>query len=918
MKKEMGKIRQIHGVSGTLLARQPNEPSEAAAPDSNLEGYGDVYTVRDLRKRAKKEPTEVKALNTQNLDIKLSEKAPRNYNPDITIDTPGYKSLYFRYKDDDSPIRVELDYKIAKTGRYGSYFADLKVDFEKIYNWEQKNYSNVNTYGIIETAYYNKLIDGWLPEYFDGIVNAKTGSGALVDFDRRKELAKSFVDSILPLGSQEVQNKVLEKYKKTFYKRYQEKAAAGLGKPTIKLEFENNDDLQQFFKDHEENLIDSYVEDATISDDEPDTSRRRLNGLAGQNPDKYNYKISDLKCEGMQPTYKKLKDYGHLIGKASGKNIFCGFGFDNTEKLLISKVVDNYKSVAPLAAHLKGDSERQSAFNVWYWLHENIRYNYDAPGAEEIRSPARAWADRKSGVDCDCLAVFTYCLLLAMGYKPQFEIVAFKDTWAHIYVNLNGLAVDRVLNKFGARPPLIQKKKMLEVPVYSLEGCDINAALSGLEATVLKKIENGTATKRDCCDYRKAQCLKRFSGNPVEQKVMAMFMPYVYDVDPTDGAIYFYGQPIATAARQIDRMLQEVAMTHKNSLSGLSEAELNGIFKKIGSALKKAATATVKAVAAPVKAAVKVTTSAVKATTNAVKATANVVKAGVQAATGNKEGAKETIQKAGEQAKAAVVNPTKDAVNITKETVKETVVDPTVTAVRATVEIVKVILVKLNPVTVLMRNALRALVAINFLGIANRLLYGKQMYQAQPARAAFKAEGYTDDELDRMLKAFERVDKFYTKMGGDRNKMWDAITKGYKRKALFKGGYKNTDVINDDDTLSGLGEPLTIGACLAAVGSFFASIWKWIKNIIPKGVNWIVNNKETIADTAKTVSTVVTAVNDMKNGSSATDTPPATAEVEVDNTAVTEGGNSGKIWLLVAAAAAFVGFAASGKKKKKK
>lgn len=905
---------KIHGVSGTLLARQPNEPSEAAAPDSNLQGYGDVYTVRDLRKRSKKEPADVKSLSTQNLDITLSEKAPRNYNPDITIDTPGYRSLYFRYKDDDSPIRVELDYKIAKTGRYGSYFADLNVDFDKIYNWEQKNYSNVNTYGIIETAYYNKLIDGWLPEYFDGIVNAKTSSGALVDFDRRKELAKSFVDSILPLGSQEVQNKVLEKYKKTFYKRYQEKAAAGLGKPTIKLEFENNDDLQKFFKDHEENLIDSYVEDATIVDDEPDTSRRRLNGLAGQNPDKYNYKISDLKCEGMQPTYKKLKDYGHLIGKASGKKNFCGFGFDNTEKLLISKVVDNYKSVAPLAAHLKGDSERQSAFNVWYWLHENIRYNYDAPGAEEIRSPARAWADRKSGVDCDCLAVFTYCLLLAMGYKPQFEIVAFKDTWAHIYVNLNGLAVDRVLNKFGARPPLIQKKKMLEVPVYSLEGMpDINAALSGLEATVLKKMQNGTATQKDCCDYRKSKCLRRFAGDPVEQKVMAMFMPYVYDVDPTDGAIYFYGQPIATAARQIDRMLQDVAMRHKGSLSGCSEAELNGIFKKIGTALKKAATATAKAVAAPVKAAVKVTTSATKAAVNATKATVNVVKAGVQAATGNKEGAKETIQKAGEQAKAAVVNPTKDAVNITKETVKETVVDPTVTAVRATVEIVKVILVKINPVTVLMRNALRALIAINFLGIATRLNIGYRYYELSQGATLMK-EGYTQEELNAGETAIRRVMKFYTKMGGDQSKIIAAVVNGAKRKALFKGDYKKEQVINDDDTLSGLGEPLTIGACLAAVGGFFASIWKWVKNI----GKWVVNNRETITETAQTVSTVVKTVKDVKNGGTATETTPATAEVEVNNTEVSEGGNSGKIWLLVASAAAFVAFAASGKKKKKK
>jgi len=118
-----------------------------------------------------------------------------------------------------------------------------------------------------------------------------------------------------------------------------------------------------------------------------------------------------------------------------------------------------------IAKHLKGDSLLQSCFNLWHWLHYNIRYEYDHDGREEIRTPLRVWQDRARGVDCDCLSVFSWCVLKCMGYNPAFELVAFKGRpqFSHIFVNCDGVVVDRVWFIFNNRPPLVTKSEIYRI-----------------------------------------------------------------------------------------------------------------------------------------------------------------------------------------------------------------------------------------------------------------------------------------------------------------------------------------------------------------------------------------------------------------------------------------------------------------------
>lgn len=666
----------------------------------------------------------------------------------------------------------------------------------------------------------------------------------------------------------------------------------GLGKPTIKFEFNNNDELKAFLKDNKENIFESYI-DASVADSD---KLAPVNGIAGNPPAGiFNCPESELICNGFVPTYQRLADYSHLIDTAENSNVLKGYGFDDTTLNTLIDAVKNYKQVARLAAHLAADTPEQTAFNIWHFEHCNIKYNYDTPGKEEIRTPARTWLDRKDGVDCDCLAVFTAALLLNLGYKPKFEIVAFanKPHFSHIYVNLDGMAIDRVLPTFNRRPLLITNTMLMDIPVYQLNGLmGINAELQGVYESSLRRFAH-TQSGEDLLNMRKTQILITLQGCDYNGfRLAGLLMPYVQGIGE-DGAYYFDNPELAEIAANADNEIIAAEMR------GASDEELNGIFKKIGKAVKKAVKkvadttkkvvkTTAKAVKTVAKATANTVKAAAKSTANAVKATANVVKAGAQAVTGKGSAAKATLKKAGSQVKAAVTQPIKQATKDTKAVVKNAVVEPTKTAVKVTVveptktvvkavaktikiagKIFKVLLVKINPITVLMRNSLRLLVAVNFLGMATRLAVAKM------TKDAAIAAGYTAEMWEDAKKAYDRVIKFFTKMGGKQSNIEKAIVNGSKKKALFKKDYKPESQIiengEDNATLSGtstilcgldgLGAAVTVASALAAVGAFFKTIWKWLCKIVPKGAKAVANVVKKVAQN-EDVQKIATAAKD--------------------------------------------------------
>lgn len=718
----------------------------------------------------------------------------------------------------------------------------------------------------------------------------------------------------------------------------------GLGKPTIKFEFESNEELKNFLKENKENLIDSYID---VDYEETGNARKSssnngarisnkntkaLNGLdltKKQPSAVFNCSESMLNCQGYKPTYTRLTDYSGLIDSADGAYTFVGTGFDKTTlKTLVSTCQKYYKQVRRLAKHLADKDPIQTAFNIWHWEHCNLKYDYDAPGREEIRTPARCWYDRATGVDCDCLAVFTACLLLNLGYSPRFEIVGFgnNNKYSHIFVNLNGVAIDRVLPVFNQRAPLISKTLFMEIPVYQLSGVplDVQNRLNGIYENTLSKVFTRTATPEEMLNFRKVQVLTTLGAIDENAfRLAGLVMPYVSDIDE-QGAYYFDNGDIAQiAADGEDRIIAA-------EQRGASEQELNGIFKKIKNAIKKVVKKVGNAVKTVANATGKVVKSAVKSTANAVKATANVVKAGAQAVTGKGSKAKATLKKAAQQVKSAVVNPVKDTAKATKDVVKVTVVNPTKAAVKTVAKAVqkvikiagkvfKVLFIKLNPATILIRNSLRLLIALNFLGMASRLNVAN-MTQAQAINAGYTAAMWNDAK-----KAKDRVERFFVKMGGKKTNIQNAIKNGAKKKALFKGGYKSSSKIvetgTDNATLSGcapvltgldgLGAAVTIGSALAAVGAFFAKIWGWVKNIVAKSAKTVAKVVTKVADKTKQVVNKVKDTAQKVVGGKTTVTPKKTTVTNVDSSTK----KNAWIWLALGVGATALAVASSKKRK---
>lgn len=373
------------------------------------------------------------------------------------------------------------------------------------------------------------------------------------------------------------------------------------------------------------------------------------------------------------------------------------------------------------------------------------------------------------------------------------------------------------------------KKAVTAKHMNALHGID------GIFNTTAQKIANGTATTKDAVDFKKAKVLLTLEDTDYDAfRLASIYMPYVEDIDDKDGGFYFPTQELAEVAAAGEEEL----VNYCNSPNATELGKIK-IFKKVKNAVKKAVKTVGKAVKTAAKATVNTVKTAVKSTVNAVKATGNLVKAGAQAVTGHGSAAKATLKKATTQAKAAITQPIKQATKDTKDLTRDTIINPAKTFIldplKQTIKIAgkvfKVLFIKINPVTVLIRNSIRGLIALNFLGMATRLNVG-MMTKEQAIAAGYDAATY-----DKAVTAVNRLKKLYKKMGGNTSKLEKSIRNGAKKKPLFKKDVgKNTKVnfANDagDDGETSLGDPATIAAMIAACVSILVTLWNWIKSIV--------------------------------------------------------------------------------------
>lgn len=148
---------------------------------------------------------------------------------------------------------------------------------------------------------------------------------------------------------------------------------------------------------------------------------------------------------------------------------------------LMKKVVWKYLTdTEAIAKELKSPSVKRTCENIWNFLYHNIQYKLDKEGLEQLRRPARSWADRKSGIDCDCFAIFCSSIMTNLQIPHSFRITKYdgSEYFQHVYVVVpygGGLIkIDPVLSTFNYEKPFSTKR---DIPM-NLNGIDV-AVLSG-------------------------------------------------------------------------------------------------------------------------------------------------------------------------------------------------------------------------------------------------------------------------------------------------------------------------------------------------------------------------------------------------------------------------------------------------------
>lgn len=186
----------------------------------------------------------------------------------------------------------------------------------------------------------------------------------------------------------------------------------------------------------------------------------------------------------MQTYGRKVKDgfeYDSLFPKAFGNETIIKKDADLKDTLkfipeVVRKTRWHTKKIAPL---LEGKSLMETLRNVFDFTYDHISYKKDDEGLEQIRSPGRAWRDRKRGIDCDCYSVFISSILINLGIPVTLRVAKYKEEngFQHIYpiVPLPGgkyVTMDPVVHVFNHEQKPILEKIDKNMNLNYLDGID--------------------------------------------------------------------------------------------------------------------------------------------------------------------------------------------------------------------------------------------------------------------------------------------------------------------------------------------------------------------------------------------------------------------------------------------------------------
>lgn len=164
--------------------------------------------------------------------------------------------------------------------------------------------------------------------------------------------------------------------------------------------------------------------------------------------------------------YEKYFDTSVVTGKET--DLATGDCYETLN--LMKKIVrDTLPQTKKIAEKLKGATTQGTCKNIWNFLYNNIQYKKDIATREQLRQPIRSWKDRKSGIDCDCYAIFASSILTNLGIEHAFRMAGYKGgDFQHVYVVVKGITIDPVLDTFNEEAPYTKKHDLTMAKITML------------------------------------------------------------------------------------------------------------------------------------------------------------------------------------------------------------------------------------------------------------------------------------------------------------------------------------------------------------------------------------------------------------------------------------------------------------------
>ena len=170
------------------------------------------------------------------------------------------------------------------------------------------------------------------------------------------------------------------------------------------------------------------------------------------------------------------QEFDRFFHRPKGKNITVKkeASLRDTLKWMKKVIADTLDQTKAIARHLQGEREILTCKRIWDFCFSNFQYTKDEERKEQIRTPFRAWWDRKTGIDCDCFTVLIGSILTHLGIPfvmrmTRYEALDFEHIYPVALTNEGEVVIDAVVHKFNYEVPYAEKED-IEMDLQVLSG----------------------------------------------------------------------------------------------------------------------------------------------------------------------------------------------------------------------------------------------------------------------------------------------------------------------------------------------------------------------------------------------------------------------------------------------------------------